>query len=161
TLRGGYRAEASDTAYNNACACNWASTDASNKGSGLGSLYAAADSGRFAQDAGVPDIDIVRACCETATGITAQGDVSAGGVVSERKRTDGRVVGADCVATERIQTVGRVVAAACVVLESTQTVGRVAVAPCVAKERINTVGRVVAAVHISNERIYAAGGIPS
>jgi hypothetical protein len=36
-------AEATVGVYNNACARNWASTDASNKGSGLGSLYTDAD----------------------------------------------------------------------------------------------------------------------
>jgi hypothetical protein len=42
-LRGGYGAEASEVVYNNACACDCASTDASNKGSGLGSFYTDAD----------------------------------------------------------------------------------------------------------------------
>jgi hypothetical protein len=39
TLRRGYRAEASVDVYNNACARNWASTDASNKGSGEGGRW--------------------------------------------------------------------------------------------------------------------------
>jgi hypothetical protein len=112
TLRGGYRAEASAGGYNNACACNWASTDASNKGSGLGSLYTDADCLRLGRPARGADIDVAVASGETYTGINAQGDVAA----------------ARCVVKERVNTVGRVVVAGCVVGECANTVSRVAVA---------------------------------
>jgi hypothetical protein len=61
TLRGGYRAEASVGVYNNACACNWASIDARNKGSCLGSLRADADGVGLGRNTLVTDIDIVTA----------------------------------------------------------------------------------------------------
>jgi hypothetical protein len=160
TLRGGYRAEASIAVYNNACACNWASTDASNKGSTLGSLYTDADRSRVARPSRIADIDVAVASGEICTGINAQGNVAAARcVVKERPDTLGRVVDAGCVVKERIKTAGRVLAAGCIASERIKTGGRVVDAGCVVKERIKTAGRVLAAGCIASERIKTGGRV--
>jgi hypothetical protein len=160
TLRGGYRAEASIAVYNNACACNWASTDASNKGSTLGSLYTDADRSRVARPSRIADIDVAVASGEICTGINAQGNVAAARcVVKERPDTLGRVVDAGCVVKERIKTAGRVLAAGCIASERIKTGGRVVVAGCVVKKRVNTGGRVAIAGYVEIERQKSGGRI--
>ena len=77
--------------------------------------------------------------------------VEAGGVVSERIITDGRVVAAFGVAIERLITVGRVGEAGGIAKERSKTSGRVA-ARGVAVERCVTIGSVEVAVNVERER---------
>jgi hypothetical protein len=160
TLRGGYRAEASIAVYNNACACDWASTDASNKGSSLGSLYTDADRSRVARPSRIADIDVAVASGEICTGINAQGNVAAARcVVKERPDTLGRVVDAGCVVKERLNTGCCVVAAGCVAKERLQASGGVTAAGCGVRERFKTVGCVVAGSCIAKKRINTEGRV--
>ena len=152
-MRGGYRAEASGAVYNNACACNWASTDASNKGSGLGSLYTDADGGGLSSNTKGADIDVAVASGEICAGIKAQGDVAgARCVVKERASTGGRVAGARCVVKERIQTVGGVVCAGVVVEERARTGGGVSIRGSDAVQGSRTDGGVVKPASVGRER---------
>ena len=146
-MRGGYRAEASQAVYNNACACNWASTDASNKGSGLGSLSTDADRSRVARPSRIADIDVAVASGEICTGIKAQGDVAAARcVVKERAKTVGGVV------------VAGVVVAGVVVEERVGTGGRVSIRGG-AGQGSHTDGGVVKPVSVGRERFFTASGV--
>jgi hypothetical protein len=64
-------------------------------------VRADADDSGFCRDSAVPNVDVIVPDGEVETGLVAQCDVAAaGGVVSERKITGGRVVDADGVVIE-------------------------------------------------------------
>ena len=146
-------------------------TNAGDKRFRLRSLCADADRVRFVANTRVAYIDVVIACGEIGSGLSAQCDVAAAGCVPmERLMTAGRVVAASGVVFERLKTIGRVVAASGVALRAPQNrwpcccclwccrgaldaLGRVFVAGCVLKERINTVGRVGVAGCVAEERM--------
>src|SRR5204862_3115783 len=88
TSRGGYRAEASQVVYNNACASNWASTDASNKGSGLDLACADSDSIGVARTTNRADIDVVAASGDLDAGLMAYRELLKAGGVNERIKSN-------------------------------------------------------------------------
>ena len=76
--------------------------DASNKGFGLGSLRADANSTGLASYSAVANIDIVTSCREVYASITPNGDIRGACVVKERLETFGRVIEAGAVEKKRI-----------------------------------------------------------
>src|SRR5262249_27575145 len=113
TLRGRRDAKLTVGVHLNRCACNWCSTNASDKGAGVGwhcvvgvwighsHLLADADGIGLISDTQITDIDIVIAGGKIVTGAKAQGDVVlASGIVKERGNTVGRVPFGGCVVSE-------------------------------------------------------------
>src|SRR5207237_9987723 len=94
-------------------ACNHVPANSGNKGSCLCSVCADTHSAGFITNTFVADINIIIARGEEVTGGKPQCNVvESGGVVTERKSTDGRVDAAGCVFEGREKTDGRVVGAA-------------------------------------------------
>ena len=94
----------------------------------------------------VPDIDVVTARGQRATGCRANGDITvASSVIEKSIESLGHVVNAGGVAKERKTPIGDVAATRGVVLERIGAIRRVKAAGSVAKERRKTAGRVRAA----------------
>src|SRR4029077_862755 len=124
----------------------------------------------------IADNDIAIARSEISTGEGAECDVTAAGVVKERAKTNGHVVGAGyivkkcagaycdvlvaCrVVKERLLTGGDVDVAGGVTLKRKNTGGRVEVARGVIQQRLESIGRVAEAARIAKERCGPRGRV--
>jgi hypothetical protein len=94
TLRGGCHAQLTERVYNNWCACNWYPTNASDKSLKLAETDTQGTG--LASNTRGTDIYIATTRCESSTGVAAQCDIAAAGVVVERAKTTGHVVVAGC-----------------------------------------------------------------
>ncbi len=142
------------------------SHNASHVGGRLSSYRADTDGVGLASNTNVPDIDVVVARREIATGEIAQGDVAdTSCVIQERIVAAGRVAVAGCVGEERKITECRVVRSGCVGEERKTTGSRVPDGSGVGKERVMTIGRVVVPSCVESERsttrsrVAFAGGV--
>jgi len=112
----------------------------------LSSLRADADGVGLGRNTLVPDIDVVTARGQRATGSETNGDITVpGGIIEESIESVSHVVNTGGVAKQRKTAIGDVAPARTVVLECIGAIRRVKAASCVAKERRKTAGRIRAA----------------
>src|SRR3984893_15036369 len=166
SLRGRRHPKLTAGAYNNCCACNRYSMNASNKCGGVRSCRADADVVGLSCRALAADVDVVTPRGQVVTRYGARGDVVAPrGVVVECSKTDGHVEVAGCVPYKRTIAAGCVVRPDGIVSECVNTGRRVFTAGRVTKKGKTAGGRVVAAGGVATEciitvgRVEVAGGV--